>query len=68
MYDTAQIIWALLFGATGLGFFLYGRKQRMIVPLFTGVALMVFPYFISNLYLLVIVGVVLAALPYFYRI
>jgi len=68
MEGTSLIIWGMLFGAVGLGFFAYGRKQKAVVPLFTGVALFIFPYFISNVYMLVIVGVILVVLPYFVRI
>jgi hypothetical protein len=66
--NTAQLIWGLVFGSIGFGFFIYGRKQRAVVPLMTGIALFIFPYFISNIYMLVIVGSVLVALPYFVRI
>jgi len=62
------MIWSVLFGGIGLGFFLYGKKQRAVVPLFTGIALFVFPYFVSSLTMLLIVGVALIALPYFVRI
>jgi len=58
----------VVFGAIGLGFFAYGKKQKALVPLFSGIALFVFPYFISNVYILVIVGVILVVLPYFVRI
>ncbi|MBN4077129.1 hypothetical protein JYT48_02540 [Mariprofundus ferrooxydans] len=68
MGDTAQLMWAMLFGAIGLGFFVYGKKQRMIMPLLAGISLMVFPYFVSNVYLLVMVGAGLTALPYFLRL
>ena len=68
MEGTSLLIWGMLFGAIGLGFFAYGKKQKAVVPLFTGVALFIFPYFISNVYMLVIVGVVLVVLPYFVRI
>jgi len=68
MEGTSQLIWGMVFGAIGLGFFVYGKKQKAIVPLTTGIALLIFPYFISNVYLLVIVGAVLVALPYFVRI
>lgn len=68
MEGTSLLIWGMLFGAIGLGFFTYGRKQRAVVPLFTGIALFVFPYFISNVTILVIVGLMLVALPYFVRI
>ena len=65
--DTSSLLWGLLFGSIGLGFFVYGRRQRMVVPLVCGVALMIFPYFVSNTMLLVIVGVALIAVPYFVR-
>jgi predicted membrane protein len=68
MEGTSLLIWGMLFGAIGLGFFTYGKKQKAIVPLFTGIALFVFPYFISNVYILVIVGVILVVIPYFVRI
>jgi len=68
MEGTSLLIWGMVFGAIGLGLFTYRRKQKAAVPLFTGIALFMFPYFISNVYMLVIVGVVLVALPYFVRI
>jgi hypothetical protein len=58
----------LLFGSIGLGFFIYGKKQRAAVPLVCGLALMLFPYFVSNVMLLVGIGVLLIALPYFLRL
>jgi hypothetical protein len=58
----------LLFSSIGLGFFIYGKKQRAVVPLVCGIALMVYPYFISNVMLLVGIGVVLMAVPYFLRL
>jgi predicted membrane protein len=68
MGSTATILWAVLFGAIGLGFFTYGKKQRKVVPFICGVALFVFPYFISNVYLLVIIGSCIVVLPYFVRL
>lgn len=68
MGSPAQIAWAVLFGAIGLGFFTYGKRQRAIVPLVTGITLFIFPYFVTNVYLLVLIGVVIMAVPYFIRI
>lgn len=65
--STAALIWGLLFGSIGVGFFIYGRKQKAIVPLCVGIALCLFPYFIANVYVLVLIGVVLMAIPYFVR-
>jgi len=38
------------------------------VPLACGVALMAFPYFVSNTILLVAIGIALIAVPYFVRL
>lgn len=62
------LLWGLLFGSFGLGFLVYGRKQKAVVPVVCGLALMIFPYFISNTILLVAIGGALIALPYFVRI
>lgn len=61
------LIWGVVFGSLGLGYFVYGKKQRAVIPLLCGVALMVVPYFISSTVLLVCLGIVLAAIPYFVR-
>src|SRR3569623_548990 len=66
--DIGVLLWGLLFSSIGLGFFIYGKKQSAAVPLLTGVALMVFPYFVAIVYLLVAIGVALIALPYFVRL
>jgi hypothetical protein len=63
----AWLLWGLLFGSIGLGFFIYGKNQRAVVPLVCGVALMVFPYLVSNVMLLVGIGALLIAIPYFFR-
>lgn len=65
--SAATLLWGVLFGSIGLGFFVYGRKQRAIVPLVCGLALMVFPYFVSGVAWLVLIGMALMAVPYFVR-
>lgn len=66
--NTALLLWGLLFGSVGFGYFLYGKKQRAVVPLVCGLALMVFPYFIANAFLLVAIGIVLAVVPCFVKL
>ena len=63
--STAVLIWGMLFGAIGFGYFLYGKKQKALIPLCVGIVLCVFPYFIADVYVLVGVGVILVAIPYF---
>ena len=65
--NESWLLWGLLYGSIGLGFFIYGRKQRAVVPLICGLALMIFPYFVANTILLVVIGAVLIAVPYFVR-
>ena len=66
--NESWLLWGLLFGSIGLGFFMYGRKQKAPVPLICGLALMFFPYFVSNTILLVAIGVALMVIPYFVRL
>ena len=66
--NESWLLWGLLFGSIGLGFFVYGKKQKAVVPMVCGLALMIFPYFISNSIVLVAIGAMLIAVPYFVRI
>ncbi len=66
--NPAILLWGLLFSSIGLGFFLYGKKQRAVVPLVCGLVLMIYPYFIANVVALVVIGALLTAVPYFWRL
>lgn len=39
---------SLIWGSTGVGFFIYGKRQREWVPMAGGVALIAVSYFVSN--------------------
>jgi hypothetical protein len=58
---------SVLFSSIGAGYFVYGKKQRQVVPLLTGLALCVYPYFLSNGYAMIVVGVLLTAVPWLLR-
>ncbi len=64
----ATLLWGVLFGSIGLGFFIYGKRQGAPVPLACGLLLMVFPYFVSNVWATVLIGSLLMAIPYFVRL
>jgi len=68
MDSPTNLMLAILFGAIGLGFFTYGRRQRATVPFVTGITLLIFPYFVANTWLLITIGIALIALPYFIRL
>jgi hypothetical protein len=65
--DTTQLLFGILWGAVGMGYFVYGKRQQRVVPLFCGLGLMLFPYFVEGWILLLIVGTVLTVLPFVIR-
>jgi hypothetical protein len=61
------LIFSLIFGSVGIGYFVYGKRQGKLIRLLTGVALNVFPYLMSNVYEIVIIGVILTGVPWFIK-
>jgi len=66
--DTTQLLLGVVFSSIGLGYFLYGKKQKAIVPWICGLILMIFPYFIENISILTSIGIMLSIAPYFIRL
>ena len=66
--NASMLLWGILFSSIGLGYFVYGKKQSSMIPLLSGLLLMVVPYFISGTLLLVLVGAALVAAPWFIKI
>ena len=62
------MLWGMLFSMIGIGFFMYGKRQKALVPLICGLVLMIYPYFVSSAIVMVVVGVLLMAVPYFIEI
>lgn len=60
-----DLILGLIFGTIGSAYFVYGRKQRHGPALMSGVALMVFPMFVSQVVWLTLGSLALMALPFF---
>ena len=58
------ILWELLFGSIGFAMFVYGKKQKKNIPLGCGVALIILPYLITQVVLLVLVGLALVIAPF----
>ena len=65
--STSVILWSLIFGSIGLGYFVYGKKKSNVVARYTGVALMIYPYFIQDTLALPLVGVCLKLPPKFIK-
>ena len=58
---------SILLGLVGMAYFSYGKKLSKPVPLGCGVALIIFPYFVSNTTVMLGLGGVLSVLPFVLR-
>jgi hypothetical protein len=66
-FSTAELIAGLLFGSIGFVAFLYGKRQSVWRPMFTGLALMVYPYFVADTLALWGIGAALTATLFLFR-
>lgn len=61
--DANSLLASLFVSLVGMGVFGYGKRQSRLPHMVVGVALMVFPYFVSNVLLMgAIAGVLLVGL------
>jgi len=58
---------AIVFGAIGMGAFVHGKRNGLAKPMLIGVALMIFPYFVSEGWLVFAIGAALSYLLYLFR-
>jgi hypothetical protein len=61
--DPEMLFFSLLFSIVGIGYFSYGKKHNFYF-LLSGIVLMLFPYFVSQLWSLLIWGLGLIVLPF----
>ena len=62
----AYLLGAILFGIVGLAAYRYGKKTSRSYPKWIGVGLMLYPYAVSQTWLLYAIGVGLCAALYFF--
>jgi|TARA_B110000240_G_C13368237_1_gene397054 hypothetical protein len=67
LMNEATLLWGMFFGAIGVGYFIYGKKQKKMVSLGCGVGLFVFPYLVTGTWPIVITGSVLMIVPWVVR-
>lgn len=60
-FSAAELVAGFLFGSIGLVAFVYGKRQAVWGPMFTGLALMVYPYFVADTRALWGIGAALTA-------
>jgi hypothetical protein len=56
-----------MFGAIGLGAFIYGKRMVLWRPMVIGIALMAYPYFVPQTWLMYAIGCVLSLGLYVFR-
>ena len=67
MFETSYLLTTMVFSSIGLGYFLYGKKQKHKIVYYSGIGLMVFPYAVTTNPGMIITGVVLMAVPKLFK-
>jgi ABC-type uncharacterized transport system permease subunit len=60
--DFTSIFVSVLIGLVGFALLAYGKKQSRAPQILAGLALMIFPYFVPNILLMVLIAVALVGL------
>lgn len=58
---------SLFIPTVGFAYFVYGRKQFNMPFLLTGLVMMCYGYFLDSFWITLLIGAVLAAVPFFFR-
>ena len=63
--NTAMMLWGFIIGMIGMGYFIYGKKVSNFYVLISGIVMMIYPYFVSNIFVSIAVGITLIILPFY---
>lgn len=66
-FSAAVIVANLLFGSIGFVAFVYGKRMHIWKPMFLGLVLMAYTYFVENTFLLFGIGALLTACLFVFR-
>jgi hypothetical protein len=66
-FTTANLLGQILFGAIGMGAFIYGKKQSSFKAMILGTALIVYPYFVPETWILYTIGSLLTLALFLFR-
>jgi hypothetical protein len=63
-------VWALfasfMVSTIGFAYLTYGKKSSQLGFALAGIVLMIYPYFVSEIWQIVVIGAVLMALPFYW--
>ena len=65
--ETSTLLLAVVFSAIGMGYMLYGKKQRNIIAFASGIGLCTYTYFITNVLAAILAGLVIMAIPIYFK-
>ena len=65
--SAANLIGGFVFGSVGFVAFIYGKRMNLWRPMLLGIALMVYPYFISDNAVMFVVGIFGSTALFFLR-
>ena len=65
--SAANLMGGLVFGSIGFVAFIYGKRMNLWKPMLLGIALMVYPYFVSNDAVMIAIGAIGTAGLFFPR-
>ena len=64
MLNTSFLFASLLWGSVGLGYFIYGKKQQLGIPMAGGVVMMAASYFAASVLVMSLICVGVMGLVY----
>ena len=64
LFDTKFLFASLIWGSVGVGYFIYGKKQREIVPAVGGMVMIAVAYFVSSALLMSLISIALMVAVY----
>jgi len=59
-----DLLLGLVFGGIGSGYLIYAKRQYSAMFAVAGAALIIYPYFLTNVLAIVLVGALIAAAPF----
>jgi hypothetical protein len=65
--SAANLIGGLVFGSIGFVAFIYGKRMNRWKPMLLGIGLMVYPYFISDDKIMLVIGIFGSTALFFVR-
>lgn len=64
LFNTSFLLASLLWGSVGVGYWIYGKKQREMIPMIGGILMIAVSYFVSSWFLMSLLSIALMVAVY----